>query len=112
MVYVDQDGNRIENPDLSKGFLVDREWIDHPGKQQQGHFEYERLPQGGIVQVYVVDEAAQGGWREVTVQTYIPYPEEDENAGADTQALEERIGALEETVAGYEAAYAQGVEDA
>lgn len=88
MVYVDQNGNRIENPDLTKGYLVDSAWIDHPGTPQKGHYEYIRRPEGGVVQTYVIDEPAQGGWREVTVQKYIPYAPEGD--------METRVAALEE----------------
>lgn len=70
MVYVDETGKQIENPDLSLGCLVDAEWIDHPAQEQEGHYEYAKG-----VQTFVVDKPAASAWREVTVQRYVPYTE-------------------------------------
>lgn len=41
-----------------------------------------------MMQTWVVDQEAQMGWREVTVQKYIPYAPEDD--------METRVSALEE----------------
>lgn len=73
MVYVDRNGNEIKNPDLTRGYLVDHKWIDHPAKQRMGHYEYEKTPGGGVIQTYVIDQDGSAPWREVTVQMYIPF---------------------------------------
>lgn len=90
MVYVDESGNVIENPDLNAGHVVDYEWVDHPAQAQEGHYEYRRNERGGMVQTYVIDRAAQAAWREVTVQMYIADDKKEEYA-----ALENRVTALE-----------------
>lgn len=113
MVYVDESGNVIENPDLNAGHVVDYKWVDHPAQAQEGHYEYRRNERGGMVQTYVIDRAAQAAWREVTVQMYIPLSDNEEiSGGLEIGALEERVYALEEKINGYESAYAQGVTDA
>lgn len=81
MVYVDRNGNEIKNPDLTRGYLVDHKWIEHPAKRRAGHYEYEKTPGGGVIQRYVVDEEGAPTWREATVQMYIPY---DNEAGRDS----------------------------
>ena len=48
MKYVDTNGVEIESFDLSKGKLVDFEWIDHPEVKQEGHFKYKTLGGGGL----------------------------------------------------------------
>lgn len=56
MLYVDENNLPIENPDLTLGYLVDKEWIDHPQIDEEGHFEY--IPTGvedGEIQNYIVD---------------------------------------------------------
>ena len=73
MVYVDKNGQRIDNVDLSAGYLVDYKWVDHPAQEQEGHYEYSRNIYGGVTQTYVVDKPARGAWREVTEQMFIGY---------------------------------------
>ena len=70
MVYIDENNNQIDNYDLTLGYLVDHEWIDHPAVTQSGHYEYK-----GNVQTFVVDVPATPAWREVTTQKYILYTE-------------------------------------
>lgn len=70
MVYIDENNNQIDHYDLTLGYLVDHEWIDHPAIAQSGHYEYM-----GNVQTFVVDVPATPAWREVTAQKYISYTE-------------------------------------
>ena len=112
MVYVDESGNQIENPDLSLGYLVDAEWVDHPAQVQEGHYKYVETETGGKVQTFVVDKPAASAWREVTVQRYVLYTEaeleaiarEDYSARLDvleaqTQSHSELLTAIEEGIA-------------
>ena len=39
MIYIDENGNNIDNYDLTIGYLVDHEWVDHPAVAQSGHYE-------------------------------------------------------------------------
>ena len=89
MVYIDENGVQIENPDLSRGHLVDAEWVDHPAQDQKGHYEYKNG-----VQTFVVDQPAASAWREVTVQCYVPYTEEELAAIGDSNYVA-RLNALE-----------------
>ena len=73
MVYVDENGKRLDDVDLNAGYLIDHKWVDHPAQQQQGHYDYARNASGGVVQTFVVDTPARGAWREVTEQMFIPY---------------------------------------
>lgn len=106
MIYVGENGAVIESIDLSKGYLVDEEWIDHPAVQQEGHYEY-----AGRVQTYVVDTPAAGAWREVTKQRFIPYTQEELTA-IERKKYDARLESLESQLAAYETAYTQGVNEA
>lgn len=77
MKYVDTNGVEIESFDLSKGKLVDFEWIDHPEVKQEGHFKYKTLGGGGLLQNYIIDIPYQPAWREVVTQQYIPYTDDE-----------------------------------
>lgn len=77
MVYINENGEQIESYDLTKGHLVDAEWIDHPVIDEVGHYEYEDLEGGGQLQKYIVDTPFHPAWREVTVMKYILYTEEE-----------------------------------
>lgn len=92
MVYVDENGIQIENPDLTAGYLEDIDWVDHAAVAQTGHYEYAELAGGGMLQTYVVDTPAQAAYREVTKQRYIPY---DTTGQEDTQ---QRLAALEDAM--------------
>lgn len=98
MVYIDENGNQLESIDLTKGYLEDAQWVDHPAVNEVGHYEYEKLKNGGRLQKYVIDTQYQPAWREVTAQRYIPYTEEELalNAKADHAA---RLEALEVSTA-------------
>lgn len=110
MVYVDEIGAVLESVDLSKGYLEDAEWVDHPEVPEVAHFEYEELKGGGRLQKHVVDTPYQPAWREVTKQRYIPYTEEELEAmkgvdyGAQIESLRvevnENRAALEAIVGG------------
>lgn len=114
MVYIDENGAVLETVDLSKGYLVDAGWVDHPAVPQKGHFEYEALPGGGRLQRYVVDTPYQPAYREVTTQKYILYTEEElaviarGGHGARLDALEAKTKEHEDALG----ALIGGVEDA
>lgn len=101
MEYIDESGQPIESLDLTLGYLEDAEWIDHEAIPETFHFEYTQLEGGGEEQVYVLDTPYVPAWREVTVQRYIRYTQEELEAlqklnyGARCDALEARCGALE-----------------
>lgn len=95
MVYIDETGAVLGSVDLKKGYLEDVEWIDHPEVPQEGHYEYEALEGGGRLQRYVVDVPYQSAYREVTVQKYIPYTQEELDVLARGDGYGVRIGALE-----------------
>lgn len=118
MIYIDANGEQIESFDLTKGYLVDAEWVDHPEIRQEGHYAYGTLPEGGRVQAYVVDVEYCPAWREVTVKQYIPYSDEELQAMAARDYLarldahEVQIQAMADEQAAYEAAYLEGVQNA
>ena len=107
MRYIDQHGNALDSVDLTKGYLVDKEFVVHPAKEQKGHYVYTRNMSGGIVQTYVIDEPAQSEYKEVTVQMFIPFADNPDDEDSD-----ERIKAIEDQLAAYESAYTQGVNEA
>lgn len=98
MVYIDVDGNELESVDLSLGYLVDAEWVDHPKVKQSGHYEYNKLENGQKVQRFVVDTPARAAYREITVQKYILYTEEELAQMSTEQTVEERVSALEQAI--------------
>lgn len=118
MIYIDVNGNQIETFDLTKGYLVDAEWIDHPEVQPEGHYQYGTLPEGGRVQVYVVDAEYCPAWREVTVKQYIPYTEEELQAMAARDYLarldahDVEIRKMNDEQTACVAAYLEGVQNA
>lgn len=95
MVYVDENGMQIESPDLTLGYLVDHEWVDHPAQEQTGHYDYVESEDGHLLQMFVVDSPASSAWREVTVQKYIRYTEDELEAIAKSDYAA-RIRVLEE----------------
>ena len=99
MVYIDENGAVLDSVDLTKGFLADVEWIDHPQVQEEGHYEYDELPGGGQLQRYVVDVQYAPAYREVTVQRYTPYTEEELRIlNGGNSAPDGRVDALEAKV--------------
>ena len=101
MVYIDENGVQIENPDLSHGHLVDAEWVDHPAKAQKGHYEYKNG-----VQTFVVDAPPVAAYREVTVKRYVQYTEAELAAMAKADYAN-RLEALEAAGAALESAGAE-----
>ena len=85
MIYIDENGNQIETYDLTLGYLVDHEWVDHPEQKQIGHYDYtksvireadeENEEEYHLIQKYVIDTPYVGAWREVTAQKYVLYTE-------------------------------------
>jgi hypothetical protein len=111
MRYIDQHGNALDSVDLTKGYLVDKEFVVHPAKEQKGHYVYTRNMSGGIVQTYVIDEPAQSEYKEVTVQMFIPF-DTDNAENESNPHSDERIKAIEDQLASYETAYSEGVNEA
>lgn len=70
MIYIDENGNNIDNYDLTIGYLVDHEWVDHPAVAQSGHYEYSNN-----IQTFIIDGPATPTWREITTQKYVLYTE-------------------------------------
>lgn len=117
MVYINEAGETIDSPDLTLGYLVNAEWIDHEAILEKFHYEYELIgdppeesedpdqpaPQDtrGRVQKYIVDSPYVPAWREVTVQKYILYTNEEleqirlADYGSRCDVLESRCQALE-----------------
>jgi hypothetical protein len=118
MIYIDVNGNQIETFDLTKGYLVDVEWLDHPEVPQDGHYEYEPLEEGGKRQTYVVDAEYCPAWREVTVKQFIPYTEEELQAMAARDYLarldahDVEIHKMNDEQTACVAAYLEGVQNA
>lgn len=78
MTYYNEKGQIIPESaiDLSKGYLVGKTTVHHPAIT---HEETRSYP-GGSITYDVVDEPA---WDEVTEQTYIRYPLQEEPLIAD-----------------------------
>lgn len=119
-----EDMERIENPDLSLGWLEDTTRTLHheeiQGVEERGHYEtIAEYPNGGKDIAWIVDvpgvEHVPAWNEEIPIQIYHPYTQEEldrmeEERNKPTQ--EERISALEAQLAAYEAAYAEGVNEA
>lgn len=105
MVYVDETGVELESVDLTLGYLVDDQWVDHPAQAQQGHYEYTDTQDGGVVQNFVVDVPASPAWREVTVRKYILYTQDELNA-LQKSDYAKRLDALEDSASVYGASLA------
>ena len=98
---------RIENPDLSLGYLKDdirivrHEAVE--GIDEQGHYEVTaEYENGGKDVQWVVDvpgvEAAEAWEEEIPIRIYVPYTQEELDAVTaqkNQPTLEERIAALE-----------------
>ena len=99
---------RIENPDLTLGYLTPSTRTEHheavPGTQEKWHYETVReYPNGGKDVTKVIDvpgAAAQEAWdEEIPIQIYIPYTQEELDAMEEERnkpTQEERIAMLEE----------------
>lgn len=125
MKIIDSNGNHIENPDLTKGYLKqDTKTIHHDavaGVEEVSHYEtIAEYPNGGKDVQKVVDVpgvAAQDAYdEEVEVQRYILYTADElaEQAAAREKAerqaklpnTEKRLAALESAMRDLLAAYA------
>ena len=125
MKIIDIDGNQIENPDLSLGWLEDKTQTIHhdavAGVEEVSHYEtIAEYPNGGKDVRKVVDVpgvAAQDAYdEEVEVQRYVLYTAEElaEQAAAREKAerqaklpnTETRLAALESAMRDLLAAYA------
>lgn len=99
---------RIENPDLSLGYLTDSTRTEHheavDGVQEVWHYDtVAEYPNGGKDIRKVVDVPgveAQAAWDEVIpIQIYVPYTQEELDrmeAERNKPTTEERIAQLEE----------------
>ncbi len=114
----------IENPDLSLGRLMTSTRTEHheavQGAEEVWHYEtIAEYPNGGKDVKKVIDVPgvqAQEAWDEtIPIQIYVPYTQEELDrmeAEKNKPTQEERITALENQFAAYEAAYAEGVNEA
>lgn len=115
---------RIENPDLSLGYLKPSTRTEHhaavEGVEEVWHYEtVKEYPNGGRDVEKVIDVPgmeAQAAWdEEIPIQIYIPYTQEQLDAmeaEKNKPTAEQRIAALEAQLAAYEAAYTEGVNEA
>lgn len=115
---------RIDNPDLTLGYLKDSTRTVHhdavEGVEEIWHYETIReYPNGGRDVERVVDVPgvkARDAWDEVIpIQIYVRYTQEEleaMEAERNKPTQEQRIAALENRLSAYEAAYAVGVQDA
>lgn len=103
MKIIDSNGNPIENPDLTKGYLKpETQTIHHDavaGVEEVSHYEYKTYPNGGRDRWKVVDVpgvAAKGAYdEEVEVQRYILYTAEELAAQAEAKKKAEEAAAAE-----------------
>lgn len=113
MKIIDEHGNPIENPDLTKGYLKpDTQTVHHDavaGVEEVSHYEYKTYPNGGRDRWKVVDVPGvdhRPAWdEEVPVMRYILYTAEElaaqEKARKEAEekaqlpTAEERLAALE-----------------
>ena len=111
MCIIDINGNPIENPDLTKGYLKDEtQTIHHDAVQavaEVSHYEtVAEYPNGGKDVRKVVDRPgvqAQEAWTEqVPIQKYVRYTaeelaaqEEERKKAEEREKLPERVDALE-----------------
>ena len=105
---------RIENPDLSLGYLTTGKRTEHhaavQGVAEQWHYEtVAEYPNGGKDIRRVVDvtgvEAREAWDEEITIQIYTPYTQEELDrmeAERNRPNTKERLANLEETLAAYE----------
>lgn len=111
MKIIDSNGNPIEAPDLTKGYLKqETQTIHHDavaGVEEVSHYEYKTYPNGGRDRWKVVDVPGvdpQPAWdEEVPVQRYISYTAEElaeqEKAHRKAQQRQEALDKLPETLA-------------
>lgn len=107
MKIYDENMQRIENPDLSKGWLeVKKRTVEHAaiiGVKEVGHHEViAEYPNGGKDIAWVIDvpgvEAKEAWTEEVAYQVYHPYTQDELDKMAEERAkptVEQRVEALE-----------------
>lgn len=103
MKIIDSNGNPIETPDLTKGYLKpETQTVHHDavaGVEEVSHYEYKTYPNGGRDRWKVVDVPGvdpQPAWdEEVPVQRYILYTAEELTAQADAKKKAEEAAAAE-----------------
>lgn len=116
MKIIDSNGNPIENPDLTKGYLKpETQTIHHDavaGVEEVSHYETETLPDGTPAVYYDADGREKGrdvrkvvdvpgvdpqpAWdEEVPVQRYILYTAEELAAQAEAKKKAEEAAAAE-----------------
>ena len=103
MKIIDSNGNPIEAPDLTKGYLKqETQTIHHDavaGVEEVSHYEYKTYPNGGRDRWKVVDVpgvAAKGAYdEEVEVQRYVLYTAEELAAQAEAKKKAEEAAAAE-----------------
>lgn len=124
MEIYNQNMELIENPDMTLGYLKHSTRTEHheavQGVEEEWHYETIReYPNGGKDIKKVIDvegvEAKDAWDEEIPIQIYVPYTQEELDAMEEARnkpTQEERIKALEDQLAAYEAAYAEGVNEA
>lgn len=103
MQIIDINGNPIENPDLTKGYLkLETQTVHHDaveGVEEVSHYEYKTYPNGGKDRWKVVDVpgvAAQESYdEEVEVHRYVLYTAEELAAQAEAKKKAEEAAAAE-----------------
>lgn len=124
MEIYNENMERIEHPDLSLGYIkpgtrtVHHEAVE--GVQEVWHYEVvKEYPNGGKDIQKVIDvpgaEAKEAWDEEIPIQIYVPYTQEELDAmeaEKNKPTQEQRIAVLEAQLADYEAAYAEGVNEA
>lgn len=110
MKIIDSNGNPIENPDLTLGYLKpETQTVHHDavaGVEEVSHYEYKTYPNGGRDRWKVVDVpgvAAQEAYdEEVEVQRYVLYTAEElaqrEKEKQEAQQRQEVLDKLPETL--------------
>lgn len=124
MEIYNENMERIENPDLSLGYLKPSTRAEHheaiQGVEEVWHYEtVKEYPNGGKDVEKVIDVQgveAKAAWdEEIPIHIYIPYTQEELDAmeaERNKPTTEQRIAALEAQLAAYEAAYTEGVNEA
>lgn len=107
MEIYNQNMERIENPDLSLGYLKDSTRTEHheavEGVQEKWHYEVmKEYPNGGKDIQKVIDvpgvEAKEAWDEEIPIQIYIPYTQEELDRMEEERnkpTMEDRLAALE-----------------
>ena len=103
MKIIDINGNPIEAPDLTKGYLKqETQTIHHDavvGVEEVSHYEYKTYPNGGRDRWKVVDvpgvAAKEAYDEEVEVQRYVLYTADELAAQAEAKKKAEEAAAAE-----------------